>query len=362
MKILFVVSLLSGGGAERVLSTLANRWSTAHDVTVVTLGKGADFYPLVAGVRRVRLDIDRTHWFYVMPYFKIVASLRSIIREHDPDFVVSFVIKTNIFTLLSCMGTNYPVIACEHSVINRDDIDGRVSMARRIVYPLATKIGLLTDSIREEFIAKYPSIPHSRIVVIPNPIDLQEARNASFIVNGKTRPLSVISLGRLIDIKNFESLIRAFAIVVKEERNVRLTIYGEGPCRPRLEGVIKELGLEETVALPGIIENVQEVYAQADIFAITSRFEGMPMALLESMCSSLPSVGFDTCGVRDFLRDGYNGISVPFGDIDALAAAMNRLFTSPEERVRLGKNAREFVRDFSPERIDDVWFNEVFTL
>ncbi len=361
MKIVFVVSLLSAGGAERVLSELAKRWSETHEVTVVTLGKGEDFYGVGDKVKRVRLDITRHRWYNPLPHIRLVRALRAAIRRENPDWVVSFVLKTNIFALLANIGTGYPIVVCEHSQIGRSDIDGRVSFARRLTYPLATKIAVLSESIRGEFAAKYPTIPISKVFVVPNPIELPPApaRENTIPVEGSNP--SVISLGRFVDVKNFKALVSAFALVAKKLPAARLVIYGDGPEREVVRALVGELGLEESVSLPGLTDDVPKALSGADVFAITSRLEGMPMALLEAMHAGIPACGFDAPGVRDFLTDGYNGYKVPFGDLEALSSALVRLLESPAERERLGGNARKYVGAFTPENVDAVWFREVLT-
>lgn len=364
MKILFVVSTLAGGGAERVLAQLANRWVDNHDIAIVTLKTNADFYPVDSRVRRLRLDIDRSRWYNPVPFFKTIAGLRRCYKQEKPDYVVSFVLKTNVFALLAGMGTEIPIIACEHSVIERPDIDLRVSFLRRITYPMASKIGVLSESIRAEFMSSYPAISPSRIAVIPNSIEMPDnSRNRMSVVpeGRNVAGFRLISLGRLIEIKNYEGLIEAFAVFWQRHSDSRLTIYGEGPDRARLEANVAQRGLADVVHLAGVTTDVFSALSEADAFVMTSRFEGMPMALLESMCAGIPSVCYDAPGVRDFIVDGYNGYSVRYGDAESFAESLERLATSPETRERMGRNAAEFAESFSPATIDKIWFERMFS-
>jgi GalNAc-alpha-(1->4)-GalNAc-alpha-(1->3)-diNAcBac-PP-undecaprenol alpha-1,4-N-acetyl-D-galactosaminyltransferase len=366
MKVLFVVSSLSPGGAERVLALLANRWCTAHDVTVVTIkGRDTDFFHLDSRIHRHALGVERGRWWMPMPYVRIVAALRRLFRSENPDYIVSLVIKTNIFSLIAASCLALRVVVCEHSIIDRDDIDQRQDVLRRILYRKAFRVGVLSESIREEFLRKYPRFnPHS-LVVIPNEVHLDLGTVADLPpleeLYGKKRSEIdlVLALGRLIPIKGYHFLIEAFGLVRRRNHRARLAIFGEGPERHSLEMAVDEAGMVDAVRLPGQTRSPASVLAQADVFVMSSRFEGFPMALVEAFCAGVPVVAFDAPGVRDLVIDNQNGLLVPQGDSQALAEAILGILADRPLRARLAAGAREVVDKFSPEKIDRIWFEKV---
>lgn len=366
MRILFVTSSLSPGGAERVLTLLANRWCESHEVTVVTLkGTGSDFFSLDSRVRRHALGIVRTRWWMPLPYLRIVACLRRIFRTEKPDYVVSLVIKTNIFTLMAGRGLGMKVVVCEHSIIDRDDIDGRQGVLRAILYPAAEQVAVLSESIREEFLRKYPRFDPRRLVVIPNPVQLHIEQEpeclpiAELFGTTKEEIDTVLAMGRLTPSKGYDTLLAAFSVVHRRNLRARLVLFGDGPERGRLEHAVRDMGLSDVVRLPGQTRSPGSVLAQADVFAMTSRFEGFPMALVEAFCAGLPTAAFDAPGVRDLVVDNKNGILVPRGGRGALAAAILLLLGDADLRRRLGAGARSTADRFNPAAIDRIWFEKV---
>lgn len=349
-----------------MLAFLANRWCGAHDVAVVTIkGKGGDFFHLDPRVRRYALGIERNRWWMPMPYLHILASLRRLFRNERPDYVVSLVIKTNLFTLLAARGLDLRVVVCEHSIIDRDDIDRRQDVLRRLLYRSALRVGVLSESIREEFLRKYPRFDARRLIVIPNEVHPESDTGTDFpslheLFGKKRSELDlVISLGRLIPIKGYHSLIAAFALVYRRNHRARLLIFGEGPERARLESDVAAAGLGDAIRLPGQTGASTSLLSEADLFVMSSRFEGFPMALVEAFSAGIPVVAFDAPGVRDLVTDHRNGILVPQGDTEALADAISDLLSDRELRSQLAAGARTVVDRFSPDKIDRIWFEKV---
>jgi glycosyltransferase involved in cell wall biosynthesis len=146
-------------------------------------------------------------------------------------------------------------------------------------------------------------------------------------------------------------MIRAFARVRQElERDncpvPRLTIYGEGDCRPQLEALVAELQLADFVCLPGVSKHIADHLKEADIYLMSSNYEGMSIALLEAMAAGLPIAVTAVSGTKDLLIDGENACISPVGDQAALAASIMRFIRSPELRERCGHRAEESARQF----------------
>jgi len=166
----------------------------------------------------------------------------------------------------------------------------------------------------------------------------------------------IIALGRLSGEKGHDLLIQAFAKVCSRHPQWILEIVGEGPARPSLEACRRSLGVDETVHLRGLTETPFDELNRADLFILPSRFEGFPNALCEAMAAGVPVISFDCPnGPREIIRDNVDGILVPPQDVNALAGAMDRLMSNPEERARLALRAPEILDRFGIEHIMKKW-------
>lgn len=188
------------------------------------------------------------------------------------------------------------------------------------------------------------------VTVIPNPC-VREAAGAAPLENRR-----VIAVGRLVPVKGFDLLIRAWARVAPSRPGWHLDIWGEGPERARLQALIDELGLGETALLRGATPDIEQAMEQASMLVFSSLFEGFGMVLVEAMARGVPCVAFECpCGPRDIITHGQNGLLVPPGDVPALAEAMLALIDDPAARRALGRAAHIRARAFSLSAVTTRW-------
>ena len=194
-------------------------------------------------------------------------------------------------------------------------------------------------------------LPAERIRIVRNPVvttDLAELASAPTDhpwVRGE-RPL-ILAAGRLVPEKDFDTLLRAFGLV-RARQPARLLVLGEGPLRPTLERTARELGIEEDVQLPGFDENPFRFMSRCEVFVLSSAFEGLPGVLIQAMACGAAVVATDCpTGPSEIVSPGDDGILVPVGDPQAMAASIVDLLEDPERRRRLGDRAREAAARFS---------------
>ncbi len=364
LNILFVISTLQMGGAERVLAELANRWSDDHAISVLTIDKGIDFFTLKDNVKRYNLAVERKSRYNPLPHFKIIAGIKKTTKKAKPDFVISFVGKTNVFTLLALKNTQYKTIVCEHSIINQPDIDKFTDFFRLRLYKKAYKIGVLSESSKKDFIAKYKNCKEKNVIAIPNSLKINDNKQGSInlkeVLKEDISKLKIIvSLGRLDSVKGFDKLIKIFNLLNKKMPNTVLIIFGEGDERAKLEKLIDNLNLKDKVFLPGQIHNVGSALSQASVFACTSEYEGFGMAILEAMYFLTPVISFDVPEVGNLIINNKNGILVKNNNLEEYAKKIAHLLNNKEKTQYFINEGMKTVKLFSPEAIDKIWFEKV---
>ncbi|SAK63940.1 glycosyltransferase family 4 protein [Caballeronia ptereochthonis] len=347
MKIFLLVSSMGTGGAERVAATLVNAWVARGDeVTLVPTfsGRSAMFYPLDERVRVIHLaERVPSRGSGLSRYLARVMALRALIRESRPDVLISFLPNVNVMTLLASRGLRIPVIACEH---NNPSVDGRSrlwTILCRVFYPAARIVTVLTEGVVEPFRRMVPGV--RTIVVMPNPLpnEVFELALAREERGGRKR---IVSVGRLTAQKQFDVLIDAFAAVAGERDDVDLWIWGEGSDRANLEAQIGRLGMGGRIFLPGTTDAMWRELSGARAFAMSSRYEGLPMALMESLALGVPCVASDCpSGPRELTRDGQDGLLVPVGDREALTQALRRVVDDDSLCREMGRQASCAMRE-----------------
>jgi glycosyltransferase involved in cell wall biosynthesis len=280
-----------------------------------------------------------------------IFALRRAIRGKKPDAVISLLGGTNVLALLSTVGMGVPVIVSEHTDPRKEPLPGVWQPLRRIAYRRAARVVSVSAAIDSYF----EWIAEPKRAVIPNPIDFaeleQEGPGLEF-----PWPHAVVAMGRLAPEKGFDLLIEAFASLAERFADWGLAILGEGGLRGELESLASRAGLADRVLLPGAISSPGNTLKKAELFVLSSRWEALPMALVEAMACGLPVVATEClAGAAELVRPGQNGVLVPTQNVPALAAAMAELMQEPAKRRVLGQNAAASVRQFDLDRIVEAW-------
>lgn len=353
---------MAAGGAERVTATLAGAWADAgHDVHLITLEPlDRDFYPLDPRIERHALDlagVSRNVAHAIWATQGRVRALRRVLRGIRPDAVVGMATTPAVLTVLASAGLGIHVVVEEHIHPPMKPIGRFWEAARRRTYPHADQVVVLTS---ESLDWLRTTIPGARGSVIPNPVAYpvpvtQPVVDPRSLMADDRRLL--LAVGRLYRQKGFDLLVPAFASLAGAHPDWDLVILGEGPERPALEALIAAEGLADRVRMPGVVGNVAHWYARADIYVMSSRFEGFPMTLTEALAAGCPAVSYDCdTGPRDLLSDEVSGLLVrPVGDVQALAMALGSMMADETARRRLAGQAVSVRERYSLERIMAKW-------
>lgn len=347
--IAFIAGYLRAGGAERVLSVLANHFVNINfKVSVIYLDDKKDFYMLDEKIKKHQIEYDRESGNFISGLLNTrrrVKALRQMIKNVDPDIVIGFITDINVLSVLACRRLDVPVIISERTNPYQYRIPVKWKIASRLFYRLADKLVLQTARVSRF----YSFVPSSKIAVIPNPVS-----NIYFEDNTKRKNI-ILAVGRLEYPKGFDLLIEAFA-KTRAKDSWKLLIVGEGSERENLIRNISQNNLDSSVELVGLQKDIGSFYSRASLFVLSSRYEGYPNALSEAMSSGLACISFNcNFGPAEMIEHNVNGILVEHLNTDQLARAIDDLADNRPKREKIGENAEEINRQNHIDAVSEQW-------
>ena len=282
---------------------------------------------------------------------KDARSVAAYIDKEGPDCILASLPGAKSATLLAlCFTRLNPVtIPIVHNVLM--NTSRRFHTLYSILFPMADRVVAVSDGVADNLSLKL-EFPRERISRIYNPVVTEEIAELARAVPdhpwmSDDGPPIILGAGRLARAKDFPTLLKAFR-QVSRNREVRLMILGEGRWRKRLEKMIRKMGLEENVSLPGWVSNPYAFMSRASVFVLSSKFEGLGNVLIEAMACGCPCVSTNCpAGPAEILDNGKFGPLVPVGNDSALAAAMDGVLDSPPDKDALLARAQEFSLDAS---------------
>ena len=345
MKIIYLLASLGSGGAERVVSLLANRMcEDGHDIQIVCLKYNDVYYTLHNRIKVVAATEHASN--RIMELFW----LRKYIQKEKPDVVIPFTEGVYCFTILALLGTRIPIIASERLDPAAMSLPRKI--LKRLLLPYADWLVVQTESIK----AYFPKRIQKKTSVIYNPVNDEAFENPcmdSRVQSSKQN--RIISVARLYPQKNQKMMIEAFAKIADEFPDWQLVIFGEGPLRSSLELIVKSLQLDGRVLLPGRTEHVVEELRKSKIFCLSSDYEGMSNSMIEAICVGLPIVTTNVSGVKELVDDNINGFVVECGDIDRMCSALSTLMGNESLMNCFAQKSFERRRLFQMDVVNNKW-------
>lgn len=354
-KILFIISDLELGGAQRVLINVANHFSKTNHVVILTLYNKKITNAKISSnikIKNLKFRINSNFFSKIFDYIKLIKLIRKNIRKINPSKIFSFLSTTNIIVILSSFGFLYKLVISERNDLQKQKIPLIWKFLRLITYNLPFKVSANSKNCileLENFVFK------KKIIYLPNILSTQSKNNN---INKKRKKI-LLAVGRLTYQKGFDILIHAFKESMLYKKGWKLIILGEGEDKLYLKKLIKDEGLEKSIILNGFKYNINDYYTMARIFVLSSRYEGMPNALIEAISYSLPTIVSDSVkGPLFFLRNGHSCITYKNLNKLDLAKKINLLASNRQLQKEISLNALEVIKkEFSQKYAFNIWDN-----
>lgn len=343
MNIIFVVSALHGGGAERVVTTLANNFALQGDKVTILMTAGDECaYPVHQNIQLFSIG-QASHGNPVIQ-IKRLFQLRKYLKAHRESKIVSFSTTINLFTIIAAFGLKMRVVVSERN----DPRRFKHQKLRDFIYSFGKGFVFQTEDARECFAEKIKKTG----IIIPNPIkqDLPEPFQG-------VRNKRIAAVGRLELQKNHALLLEAFAGFHKNYPEYELHIFGIGRLERELKTKALELKIDKSVVFEGFRKDVLEIIHSYGMYILSSDYEGISNSLMEAMALGIPCISTDCPigGSAMCIQNGENGLLVPVGNREALQRAMEKLAGDTILANKVSRNA-VIIRDtFDEKKIADRW-------
>lgn len=368
MRIVYYLpSLYAPGGLERIITFKANYFAehfSGYEVYIITseqIGKKPHF-PLSSKVKHIDINVPFDWPFnqsrlykllkYPFRYYQFRKRLTQLLIKIHPDITLSTIRRELQF--IHRIPDGSIKIGEFHVTRHAYGIEQSFFLKKMIQNIWAKKLLKNIHQLNQfvvltsEEASFWPEL--SNITVIPNPITTPFKQQSDCILH------QVIASGRYVSQKGFDLLIEAWHIVTQQHPSWKLYIYGDGSLRSTLQQRIDELKMNETCFLEHTVPNIEDKYSKSSIFVLSSRFEGFGMVITEAMSCGVPAISFAcSCGPRDIIQDGIDGLLVENGNISELAAKISYLIEHEDIRKGMGQLAYIHSERFKMEQIAQQW-------
>ena len=335
-KYLFTIRSLTGGGAERVVSVLASHMAEdGYDVSIIVYDKSNHNYAISDKVKVYYMPTPKKG---VMGKIGRIKDMSQLIDSIKPDIIIPFVGTVLFVSYFASRPARIPFIRTIRNSPWIEEGHGIQKIFRSYLNNEAVAI-MVQNKEQIEF---FPRRLKKKIFVVPNPLSEQILLKKKENYSDQIR--RCITVGRLDEQKNHEALLKAFAVIKKKHPEVILDIYGTGQEADRLQKLIEKLKIEKSCHLKGRNDHIEDELIEADMFVMTSKYEGMPNALMEAMAVGLPCLSSDCkTGPKTLIEDKTNGVLYDEGNDEDLIKKWEWLLEHPLECKKYGHEARKAI-------------------
>ena len=350
-RLILITNKLTGGGAERVMSVIANDFvERGIEVIFLVLKETPIEYSLDSRIKFIYKNDEKSK-----DSLGQIRFIRTVMKRYPGATVLSFFTHQNLYTIVASIGLKNRVIVSE-----RNDpaysIQGKLKkIIRKFLYACRLCDGIVfqTSEAANYFSRKI----QLKSVVIPNPMK----RDLPHMYEG-VRKNTIVSFGRFEEQKNYEMLILAFSKFVAIYSDYKLFLYGKGS---QLDALIKntnQLKIADKVTFSGFSQNVHEEVIDAGMFVLSSNYEGLSNSMIEAMAIGLPVICTDcpSGGARTYIKNKINGLLVPVGNVKALTEAMIYMVENKQQAYQMGREAYKIRTELNEEKICSQWENMLF--
>lgn len=339
------------GGTERVTSIIANELSKNDKFNVHVLSttneSNTSFFELNEKIRQDRILKDKQVNFK-KHYFNVVKGIRQYIKKNDIDVLIDVDVISDLFSIPATRLTKTKLVSWEHFHFYENNGTKLRYVARKLSAKYSDKIITLTERDKNNYIENLNV--HNKIQCIYNPITEIPKENCD--ISAK----QIVSVGRLTYQKGFDMLCDVANKVLHNNPDWIWIILGEGEDRQLIEKKIKEYGLEDRLILKGNVSNVDDYYKSSSIFVMTSRFEGLPMTLLEAKSYGLPIVSFNCLtGPSDIITNDFNGYLIEENNVEEMIYKINKVLKNRNKLNEFSVKSKVDIDKFKIETILNKW-------
>jgi len=351
-RIAFVIPSLGAGGAERVVSTLANALIKDYEVYIITFIEVIPFYQLQKEVQLLhcvdKIAPSKNIFSALKNNYFLLKNINAIVQKEKIQLIVGFLTSANVLSVLAAKKNRIPSIISERINPSMTRTAFIWKFLRKLTYSKANFLTVQTKEIQDYYLA---TIKKERIVILPNPIseELSLKRDSNAIKENV-----ILNVGRLTYQKAQDVLIKSFSKI--DYKNWKLVIIGEGPKKKEYDQLIEKLDLKDRVIIKSKTKNIDKYYNSCRIFAFSSIFEGFPNALIEAMHFGIPCISTDCpTGPSELIEDGINGFLIPMNNEEVLTEKINQLILKEDLRLSCGKNGQKTVDQFKVDSVVKQW-------
>lgn len=347
-KICFCIDTLGRGGAERVMSNLANGFAkNKYEVFFICNWHADKEYDLVKNINKIFLcDAIRLSKYNCIAKIQQMLFLRKFLKENNIDVGIAFMGGNNFALLGATLFTNIKRIVSVRNLPTAEYPTVLHKILYTLLFPTASKIVFQTTEEKKYFNKKIQRLG----IIIYNPISDRFFHN-----DKRVQGTDIVNVGRLVPQKNQKMLIKAFSCIKDSYPKIKLQIYGDGYLKSELEEYIQVLGISDCVYLNNSVKDIENHIKDAAMFVMTSNNEGMPNALMEAMALGLPVISTDCGGggPRELIRHKQNGLLIK--NQQELIKAMKFILDNSNYGEMLGKNAKQSANSFHEAKVFSAW-------